>query len=528
MTLTAPAEDAASNAASRWPILLCALVGLGLGLVSASAGASGLGLLLFAAIGIFFGAIVGVKIGAVQRARGAATLRDDLALISAQPVLPPISESAGRHDQLPVSSSPAPDPAPVGRSTETSEPMKSKPSSFSDATAAITLVEPTVLGLSTWLSEPAAQVAIGAITPVDRSVTQSLNEAERHERLLSHTKDRAPAKAEHERATTSLGSELANLNKQVHIPAERLAARSDSDPSRAGDLEAQVDALDVELADLRRTVETERIAHTGRVTEERGSADRALDNARREYREELAKHVHTHRQTIADYRADLDTELADDRIRHAAALEEQHHEYGRQIEADRARVRATLEAAKDRNARDLDAFRNSRRQELDRQASRHKTTIENLRGADESATSQLHEIKNENRMLGVQVSSLQKQARHTHTEHASTAQRLNDELALVKSELDAERQRNAALRADVLRRSAGANQAIDRALEERTAQLAELEASVGRQRQYADTRVREVSAAAEEQTRQGATREAGLTAMVSRLKRELEETKRAE
>ena len=103
----------------------------------------------------------------------------------------------------------------------------------------------------------------------------------------------------------------------------------------------------------------------------------------------------------------------------------------------------------------------------------------------------------------------------------------SDELALVKGELDGERQRNAALRADVLRRSGEAHQTIDRAVEERTAQLAELEASVGRQRQYADTRVREVSAAAEAQTRQAAIREASLAATVSRLKRELEEAKRA-
>ena len=97
---------------------------------------------------------------------------------------------------------------------------------------------------------------------------------------------------------------------------------------------------------------------------------------------------------------------------------------------------------------------------------------------------------------------------------------------MIKAELEGERERNAALRADVLRRSADAHQAIDKAVEERTAQLTELEASVARQRQYADSRVREVSAAAEEQSRQAASREASLTATISRLKRELEEAKR--
>ena len=522
MTFKARAQAAALNAASRWPILLCALVGLGLGLATASAGARGLGLLLFATVGSFFGAVFGVKIGSVQRARGVATSRDELTLITAQPVVPPISDPAGQRDQALISSSPSTNPAAVAPSTETSEPMKFKPRSFSDAAAETTSVEPT------WLGEPTAQVGIDDETPQDRWVTPSPDEDEQYERVPADREDFAQAQAEHERAATGLRSELADLNKQVRIQTQRLKNRSDSDPSRAGDLEAQVDALDVELADLQRTLETERIAHIHRVTEERGGADRALDSARREYRQELAKHVHTHRQTVAEYRSDLDTELADDRLRHAAALEEQHHEYESQIEADRERVKATLDAANDRNARDLDTLRNARRQELDRQASQHKTTISNLRGTDESNTSQLREIKKENRMLRVEVSSLQKRTRLTRTEHESIAQRLNDELALVKSELDGERQRNAALRADVLRRSAEAHQAIDRALEERTAQLAELEASVGRQRKYANTRVLEISAAAEEQTRQGATREAGLTAVVSRLKRELEEAKRAE
>ncbi len=400
--------------------------------------------------------------------------------------------------------------------------MDSTPSSFSDAATSAASDEPK------WGDEPTPQVDLGRLAELDRRAIQSRNEAERYLLVLAHDQNLAHAKAEHERATTDLRSELANLNKQVRMQAVRIKNRSGSDQSRVGDLEAQVGALAAELADLRRTLETERIAHTRRITEERGAADRALDNTRREYREELARHVHTHRQTVAEYRVDLDAELADDRIHHAAALEEQHREYESQIEADRARVQATLETANERNSREIESLRKAQRHELDRQAAQHKTTIGNLRDAGQSNDSQLQENEKENRMLRVEVSSHQKRTRHTRAEHESTTQRLSDELALVKSELDGERQRNAALRADVLRRSAEAHQAIDRAVEERTGQLVELEASVGRQRQYADTRVREVSAAAEEQTRQAATREATLTAMVSRLKRELEETKRAE
>ena len=56
-------------------------------------------------------------------------------------------------------------------------------------------------------------------------------------------------------------------------------------------------------------------------------------------------------------------------------------------------------------------------------------------------------------------------------------------------------------------------------------ELADLEATVARQREYAESRVREASSAAEENTRKAAVREAELTAAISRLKRQLAEAK---
>ena len=239
------------------------------------------------------------------------------------------------------------------------------------------------------------------------------------------------------------------------------------------------------------------------------------------------KHVHNHRAALADQRVDLDNELAAARAGHQTALEAEHVEYERLLEAERERADAKLVAANERHDRDLESVRAAHQQELDRQAAQHKATIASLRGTTDTNDNQLRELEKENRLLRVEVTSLQKQARHAASDHSAVVQRLNDEVSLVKGELEGERQRNAALRADVLRRSAEAHQVIDRAVEERTAQLAELEASVARQRQYADTRVREISAAAEEQARQAATREATLTATVSRLTRELAELKNA-
>lgn len=365
--------------------------------------------------------------------------------------------------------------------------------------------------------------ALDSLEDLERRALLSQFEAARYELVLTHNEELARADATHERLVADLRGEIAHLNKQVRMQEARLKNRSGTDQNRVGDLEAQTDALEAELATLRQGLESERIAHSKQLTEERGTADRALDNARRQYREELSKHVHTHRQALADHRADLDDELAQDRTKHAAALEAQHVEYEQQLENERRRLDAKVKSALDRQQKELVDTNAHHRQELTQQALQHKETIAALRLATDESDLQLRELEKANRALRVELSTLQKSAQQTETENGALMQRLSDEIALMRGELEGERERNSALRADVLRRSAEAHQAIDRAVEERTSQLAELEASVARQREYADRRVRESSAAAEEQARQASMREADLTATISRLKRELAE-----
>lgn len=352
-------------------------------------------------------------------------------------------------------------------------------------------------------------------------------EAARAELALSHAEDVARLRSEHQRAANDLRNEVSRLTKQLRLLAAGVANRTKPDQNRVGDLEAQVDALEIELAQLRQTLESERIGHAKRITDERGAADRALDNARRQHREELAKHLHSHRQALADYRNELDSELAQDRARHAAALERQHLEYEAQIEAERNRVESTLRSVAERHERELEAARTAGRSELARQAEKYKATIAQLRIVSEAAEERLRELEKANRMLQAELGTQMKQAGHAEADHATSLQQVREELVAAKHELESERERNAALRADVLRRSAGSHQAVDHAAAERTAQLAELEASVARQRQYADARVREVSEAAEEQARESAAREAELTATISRLKRELAASQRS-
>lgn len=430
----------------------------------------------------------------------------DAPIESAQP--DPIARSDVTTDNVPATDiTTNTDPEPVSGATENSTEtrrMNNTPSFFTDA---------------------ATSAPKNELDELDRRAIRSQHEAARYELVLQHEQAMARLVAAHERDTKELRSEVAQLTKRVRVQDARLRNRSGSHQARAGDLEAQVVALESELSELRQLLESERIAHAKQLNEERSAADRALDSARLQYREELAKHTHNQRQALGTYRSDLDAELSESRERHASALEKQHAEYEHQLESQRAKLDAMLAAAQQRYEREIENLRAHHRREFERQADQYKDTIGSLRAASSQHDNQVRELEQQVRSLQTEVSTNHKQAQHLATEHAAAQQRAAEELAQLQEELDGERQRNAALRADVLRRGAEAHQEIDRAVEERTAQLAELEASVTRQREYADTRVREISAAAEEQARESATREAGLNATISRLKREVAELK---
>ena len=151
--------------------------------------------------------------------------------------------------------------------------------------------------------------------------------------------------------------------------------------------------------------------------------------------------MHSHRKTLAAFRADLDAELAKDRARHAAALEEQHVGYERQLVADRVRAEAKLVAANERHALEAAADRHANQQHHDRQAIQHKATIKELRNTSESSNAQRRELEKANQLMQIEIATLQKQALQNETEHASTARRTAQELALVQAELDGERER---------------------------------------------------------------------------------------
>ena len=441
---------------------------------------------------------------------------------------PPPSEPPPSEPPPSLSEQPSKEPAtmpPVVTHTLTAETPASEAGSFSNASFSDAASSESTIDITSGdaFHDDLGPASFADLSELDRRALRAQYETLKYELELKHQQELAHADAERERQTAELRSEITDLNKQLRVQSARLQNRAGRNHSRVGDLEAQVDALEIELAGIRQQLEAERIAHTKRLTEERGTADRALDNARREYREELAKHLHTHRATLAAHRTELDQTLADDRAKQAANLAAAHAEYEKAHEADRSRAEAKHTSNNQRHQREMASLTESTKQELERQTTQHKDTIEALRERSESNDNKLRELEKENRLIRAELSNQQKQARHNDTENTTAVQRLNDELSVTRSELDGERERNAALRADVLRRSAEAHQVIDRAVAERTAQLAELESSVARQREYADARVREISASAEEQARQSTMREAKMTATISRLKREVEE-----
>ena len=355
---------------------------------------------------------------------------------------------------------------------------------------------------------------------------QTRYEAQINDLVLEHTETLGNVEADFERQLGDLKRELADARKEARISAAQVKRLSGDDQHRIGDLEAQAEALEAEIATLRGQLESERIAHVRELTNERDAADRALDNARREFRDQLDSVETLNRRSMSESRTELDELLAASRSEHQAALDRQHAEYDEALSRERERHKADLARLAERHREEMTKARAQAEQETERQLRLTKQTIADLRSTEKRLAVELDELRQAERQYRAELTNVRKQSRYAQQKHSETEQTLRDELAVAKKALTAEKERNAALRDDVVRRTAEAHQAVDRAIEDRSAQLAELESLVAKHRQHAEERVREATASAEERARESARREAELTARITRLERELDEVRR--
>lgn len=351
----------------------------------------------------------------------------------------------------------------------------------------------------------------------------SRHQAQMRDLDLDHQEALAAAEAAHDREMKTLQVEMASLRKELRMTIVKLKRQASNDDNRVGDLEAQILTFETETQRLREQIETERLTHAQRLAEERGAADRALDNARLRFQEELRKHDDRQRQSLSNNRVEVDDELARYRAQQAEELEAAHRTYEDKLAAERHRVSVQLEVTQQRYEQELAQVATHDQQELARQAERHKATITALRTAQSEATSQIEELRTGLTRLRRELAHTRRQANEQRHEHQQELQSARDEMALARQESLTERERSTALRNDLLRLRAESNEKVDQALEERAGHLRELEASLDQQRAYADERIATVLAEAEDRARAGADREAELAATISRLRRQLEE-----
>ncbi len=369
-------------------------------------------------------------------------------------------------------------------------------------------------------------VRLGLETERELENLQTRYEARINDLVLEHTETLGNVEADFERQLGDLKRELAEARKEARISAAQVKRLSGDDQHRIGDLEAQAEALEAEIGTLRGQLESERISHLRELTNERDAADRALDNARREFREQIESVESINRRSMSESRTELDDLLASSRADHQAALDRQHQEYDEALTRERERHKADLGRLAERHREEIAKTRGQAEQETERQLGLTKQTISDLRATEKRLTTELDELRQAERQYRAELTNVRKQTRYSQQKHNELEQGLRDELAVAKKSLTAEKERNAALRDDVVRRTAEAHQAVDRAIEDRSAQLAELESLVAKHRQHAEERVREATASAEERSRESARREAELTARITRLERELDEVRR--
>ena len=376
------------------------------------------------------------------------------------------------------------------------------------------------------VSDPHDDVRSSLDTERNLENQQTRYEARINDLVLEHTETLGNVEADFERQLGDLKRELAEARKEARISAAQVKRLSGDDQHRIGDLEAQAEALEAEIGTLRGQIESERISHLRELTNERDAADRALDNARRDFREQVESIESINRRSMSESRSELDVLLASSRADHQAALDRQHQEYDEALTRERERHKADLARLAERHREEIAKTRKQAEHETERQLGLTKQTISDLRATEKRVTTELDDLRQAERQYRAELTNVRKQTRYNQQKQNELAQGLRDELAVAKKSLSAEKERNAALRDDVVRRTAEAHQAVDRAIEDRSAQLAELESLVAKHRQHAEERVREATASAEERSRESARREAELTTRITRLERELDEVRR--
>lgn len=337
----------------------------------------------------------------------------------------------------------------------------------------------------------------------------------------------ASIEAHYQRQIDALKREVSEARKRSRAAVARLKKLDGNDQHRIGDLEAQAQALEAEISSLRSQLEAERIDHLREIAKERDAADNSLDNARREYRRKIEIHDADSRSSLARSRAELDDVLADARAEHEAALDRQHQEYEDTLAAERDRRSRDLAKLTDRHREEL-AAATKRASTAEEQIKRQtKDTLARLRQAEKDLTDEVTELRKAEGTYRAELVQVRAQLRQNSQLATESEQVLQDELATSRKALQIEKDRNAALREDVVRRTAEAHQAVDRAIDERSAQLAELEALMARQRDHAEQRIREANDGAETRVREASERELELQTRVKKLERKLAENSAA-
>lgn len=348
-------------------------------------------------------------------------------------------------------------------------------------------------------------------------------DAEIAEINLAHEERLSTVEAANERQLAELRNELAEARRAAAAARARAQRRAGDDQHRVGDLQAQVEALESEISGLRTQLENERIAHLRELTSERDAADQALSEARREYREQLEANEQTGRDALDIHRSELDALLAQQRAEHQADLDRQHRQHEIALAQLRQRRKDDLTKLGERHRVELAALEAQSQQNATRLVDQTKHTVAELRATEKRLIGELDELGQREQRHRNEAQLLRTTLADTERERAEIERTLRDELEETRSALALERERNAALREDVVRRTAEAHQAVDRAIEDRSRQLGELEALVAQQREHAERRIRETNEAAEERARAAARREAELHARIVRLERELDE-----
>jgi hypothetical protein len=287
---------------------------------------------------------------------------------------------------------------------------------------------------------------------------------------------------------------------------------------RLADLAVQIDFLDREVARYRGLVEHERIRSSTDLADLQLEADTKLDEMRSQERRQSEALHDSYRALLSERQVEFEqsllaasaanaTELTDERQRHHEILEHEH-----------SRRDALLETSRKQTIDEINESHQRARQTIETELAQASSAIDRLQAEADSQLQRADQAEAKAASAQAQLSALKRQVDRLESQQQLRSDEADKHVAVATNRLHGERQRSAAMLADLLEHSASIAAEADKARSDFAAEHARAEQVALSADQQARVRYQALADAADDRAGRAIHRETELEALIAELR----------